>query len=159
MLHRIRVATTGNAAIETAIVFPTLLLSILVIIEVLWQLWVGAAMESAVYNASRLGMTGWAPTGSDRETAIMAQLSLRTMGIVNSSTATIQTLVYSDFSQIGSTSAPPPQSGLGGPGDVVVYTVTYSSPFLTPLQQWIGGTGILSQQASAVVRNEPWGGS
>jgi Flp pilus assembly protein TadG len=186
MPRRLLTDTHGNTAIEAAIVLPTLLLTMIIIIEVMWSLWVEAALESALTNAARLGMTGYTPAGVDRRTAIMQQVSNRTLGLVTDGTATIQTLVYGDFSQIG---VPEPYddtaphnghydpgehfidvngnghwdadmgaAGLGGPGQVVVYTVTYNSPFLTPLQHWIGGSGFLALQASAVVRNEPWGG-
>lgn len=185
MLRRLWRQDDGSTVLELAVVLPGLLLFFMVFIEVLMVLWVGAAMESALRSASRFGLTGWSPDGMDRKAAIMAIVSSRTMGLVTSANATIKTLVYADFAQIGTPepfgdsypynhrydpgesfidvngdgvySADMGRAGEGGPGEVVLYTIEYRSPFLTPLQSWIGGTGFTALKASAVVRNEPWG--
>ena len=46
-------------------------------------------------------------------------------------------------------------AGLGGPGDVVVYRVTYPWAILTPIVQTVAGETI-THQASIAVRNEPY---
>jgi hypothetical protein len=48
------------------------------------------------------------------------------------------------------------KAGLGNPGDVVVYTVTYPWPIMTPLMKPIIGNSI-TLTARSVVRNEPYG--
>lgn len=185
MLRRFWRSESGTTALELAVALPSLMLFFMVFIEVMMLMWVGSAMESALRNASRFGLTGWSPTGLDRKAAIMQIISQRTLGMVTNSTATITTLVYGDFSQIG---MPEPyddtaphngrydvgehfvdvngngkwdadmgRQGQGGPGEVVLYTVEYRSPLLTPLQSWIGGNSYSTLNASAVVRNEPWG--
>lgn len=174
----------GAAAVEFAIVFPVAVLFLLVIVEVMMMLWVDAAMESAVRMASRFGMTGYAPGGVSREERILAIVTDRTMGFVNPSTATVTTRIYDSFDKIGVSEpyddiAPANgrydageafvdingngawdrdlgRPGIGGPGEIVVYTATYRLPFFTPLQAFIGGANGTLLQASAVIRNEPF---
>lgn len=185
MLARLLRSDGGNSATEMAVTLPVLLLLLMVIIEAMSTVWINSAMESGLRAASRLGLTGWAPEGKDRRQAILDILDRRTLGLVNARTATVETKVYGDFQQIGmpepfddtgsvngiwdpgedfvdvngngTWDADMGRDGLGGPGEVVVYTVSYRSPFLTPLQRWIGGDGWTLLRASAVVRNEPWG--
>ena len=174
----------GAAALEFAFVFPVLLLFVFVLFDLMMILWMDAAMESAVRMASRFGITGYAPAGKTREEIILALIEERTLGFVNRSTATISTRIYDRFDHIGvgepfDDTAPPNgkydsgelfvdvngngvwdddlgRPGVGGPGEIVVYTATYRLPFLTPLQSFIGGSGSTLLKASAVVRNEPF---
>jgi Flp pilus assembly protein TadG len=47
--------------------------------------------------------------------------------------------------------------GAQGAGDIVVYTVTYPWPIITPMiQHFLGTNGIYTLTASAVVKNEPY---
>lgn len=182
-MHR---SQSGNAAVEMAVVLPGLLLLLMVLVETMSLMWVSAAMENALRSASRFGLTGWSPEGVDRQAAIMRMVAERTIGLVTERTATIDSRVYGTFGQIGLPEpyddtlprnghydpgesfidvngnghwdADMGRDGFGGPGEVVVYTITYNAPFLTPLQRWIGGGGFTTLRASAVVRNEPWGG-
>lgn len=49
-------------------------------------------------------------------------------------------------------------AGVGGPGEVVVYTVSYDWPLLTGmLHSWMGTDGKVPLRASVAVRNEPYG--
>lgn len=178
---------SGSSTIEMAVALPTLMLLIMVLVESFTLVWVNAAMESALREAARFGLTGWAPEGVDRRQAILDIVRRSTLGLVDERTAAVETRVFGDFTQVG---APEPfddtapgngrydvgetfrdingnghwddgtgTPGTGGPGEVVVYTIAYRSPFLTPLQRWIGGEGSTLLRASTVVRNEPWGAS
>lgn len=52
-------------------------------------------------------------------------------------------------------------SGAGGPGDLVVYEVSYRTKFLLPfVGQFVGNPdAIISYTSQLMVRNEPWGSS
>jgi hypothetical protein len=181
---RLLASDDGASAVEMAVALPVLMLLIMVMVESFTLVWVNAAMESALREAARFGLTGWAPAGTDRRAAIMDILRRRTLGLIDEATATIEMRVFGEFDQIG---VPEPYDDTvsangrydngenfrdingngrwddgsgsedeGGPGEVVVYTIAYRSPFLTPLQRWIGGSGTTELRASAVVRNEPW---
>ena len=50
------------------------------------------------------------------------------------------------------------KSGLGGPGDIVVYTAAVNWHLMTHLLDSVmGNNGIMKLSASTAVRNEPWG--
>ncbi len=64
---------------------------------------------------------------------------------------------YTDINKNGKWDADMGASGAGGPGDVVLYTVTYDWPLWSYLATLIGGPdGKLPLIASMAVRNEPW---
>ena len=65
---------------------------------------------------------------------------------------------FSDTNGNGTWDADMGTAGVGGPGDVVVYTVSYDWPLLTGmLFSWMGTDGKVPLRASIAVRNEPYG--
>ena len=171
----------GAAAIEFAFAAPVLFLALAGTLEMLMVLFVGSILESAVLDASRYGITGSTTPGISRADEVKAIIEDRTLGLVKANDANIETLVYPSFDSIGQ---PEPYTdtnangsyddgepftdingngtwdadmgavGLGGPGDIVVYRVTYTWGMLTPLLAPI--IGDVTHTAAVVVRNEPY---
>ncbi|MEK0082753.1 TadE/TadG family type IV pilus assembly protein [Benzoatithermus flavus] len=174
----------GNAIVEFALVMPLLLLLIVGSFELAIMLLVGGSLEAAVLAASRYGATGYEGGGVSREARIRQIIGERTFGLVDLDRATIETLVYPSFSDIGH---PEPftdangngrydagepfvdtngngqwdrdmgRPGTGGACDVVLYVVTYDTGPITGLLQPIMGR--ITHRASVAVRNEPYGGT
>ena len=64
---------------------------------------------------------------------------------------------YTDINGNGQWDADMGAAGLGGPGDIVVYTISYPWHVLTPImQRFIGTNGIITLSSSAVIKNEPY---
>lgn len=64
---------------------------------------------------------------------------------------------YTDINGNGQWDADMGVAGLGGPGDIVVYTVSYPWHLMTPLiQKFFGSSGTVTISSSAVVKNEPY---
>lgn len=173
---------SGSTLVEFGVCVGTLTLLIAAAIEFGVLFLVNGSLESAVLQASRYGITGFSEEGVSREDAIMSIIEDQTLGLVDMSKTEISTKVYKAFDDVGK---PEPftdangngtydggepftdingngtwdsdmgAAGLGGPGDVVVYTVTYPWTALTPLLAPILDGAILS--ATVSVRNEPWG--
>lgn len=171
----------GSLAMEFAFAAPVVILALTGTLELLIVLFVGSTLESAVLDASRYGITGGANPGVTREQQVRDIIEDRTLGLVDMDKAQIDTLVYPNFNSVGE---PEPYTdsngngthepgepftdingngqwdadmgavGLGGPGDVVVYRVTYEWGMLTPLLAPI--IGPITHTASVVVRNEPY---
>lgn len=170
----------GNAALEFALVAPALLLLIAGTIELSMVLLTNGSLQSAVARASRFGATGQGAE-QDRLAAISAILRNRTFGLTEIDAAAISTRVYPTFTEIGQPEAftdangngaydageafvdsngngrwdaDMGKTGLGGPGDIVLYEVRYksrlSSAFLEPM------VGEVTYAASVAVRNEPF---
>jgi Flp pilus assembly pilin Flp len=173
----------GATIVEFAIVLPVLLLAVIGIIEVAIVLFVSSTIESAVFEASRFGVTGNSDTpGVTREDRVREIVARRTYGLVDMDRVEIDTLVYQTFADIGE---PEPftdtngnaayevgedyvdvngngqwdpdmgAAGLGGPSDVVVYRLTYSWGILTPIMRDVLGENIRNI-SSVAVRNEPF---
>jgi Flp pilus assembly protein TadG len=182
-LGRLARDCAGGAAVEFAFVAPLLLLFMLGIIEVAMILFATSLLEASVREAARYGITGYTYAGVSRESVIRSIVANDTVGLIDVSKLTVSSLTYKTFTDIGQ---PEPftdknhngkwdpgeaytdingngqwdadmgASGAGGPGDVVLYTVSYQWPLITGYLSDIMGLHI-PLSASYAVRNEPWG--
>lgn len=176
-------AEDGITALEFALIAPVFAMLVMGIIEFSLIMFTSAVVESATNTTSRLGKTGYVAEGTTRQQQIIDTVAARTAGLLDPANITITSEVYSNFSQVDQPepciSPPTPpcggtvgvnftdingngvwdadmgQAGLGNPGDVVVYTVTYPWPIMTPvISAVIGSTFTIT--ARTVVRNEPY---
>jgi hypothetical protein len=174
-------STAGSTAVEFAIILPVLLLFIVGSIEMAIVLFIGSAIESAVMEASRYGITG-TEAGVSRADKVIEIVEDGTYGLLDMDQVKMETLVYESFADIGkpepftdqdgnaSYNAGEPfvdvngngawdpdmgEAGLGGPSDVVVYRLTYAWGIITPLVRNIIGESV-THVSSVAVRNEPY---
>ena len=175
----------GASAMEFAFAAPVVFLAVAGIIDLMMVLFVTSLMEGGLQSASRLGRTGFQPVGITREQAVIQAVADATIGLVDPNELTITTSVYPCFDSIGQPEpyvdantngsydagetftdvngntvwdADMAASGLGGPGSVVLYEVSYDWAALTPLLGKIfGPNGKIPIQVSVAVRNEPFG--
>lgn len=175
----------GASALEFAFVGGMLTLLIGGILEVGLILFVDSALEGGVRDASRFGITGFAPTSVSRETQIVNIINSRLMGLYTITGNDVTERVYANFSDVGQPEpyvdtngngqydlgepytdvngngqwdADMASSGAGGPGQVVVYEVAINWHPLTPLLlPFLGTDGTLRLTAGLAVRNEPYG--
>jgi hypothetical protein len=183
-LRRLSRNERGVTAIETAIVFPTLIYVSLLALDFLLMMFVQVLIEGGAREAARYGITGYVVTGVAREQQIRTIIQENIPKIVDMSKLTISDVTYPSFDSIGQ---PEPftdsngngvydlgepfndvngngrwdpdmgASGAGGPGDVVVYTIEYV--WTVPLARPLAGLGVPTEQrlqAKIVVRNEPF---
>jgi hypothetical protein len=176
----------GTALIQFALAFPVFCLLLLGIMEVAAVLFVTSMMEGGLREAARFGITGFAPSGQTRIERILEIVGRHTQGLVDMSNVEISFLIYPSFNDIGE---PEPYTddnangaydpgeaytdvngngqwdadmgaaGLGGPGDIVLYTLDYRWDLMTVLLAPLmgGDDGRMDLTASIVVRNEPFG--
>lgn len=175
-------ADGGAAAVEFTLVSGVLLLFLIGVFEYAFAMFVDGTLEAAVLTASRYGITGATEEGQTREDIIREIVLERTHNLIPAEKMTIDTKVYQNFGQIGQ---PEPftdtnhdgvrqdgesftdvngnglwdddmgSAGLGGPGDVVLYTVEYTGTSLTGFFKPI--IGEIHHRAAVAVRNEPFG--
>lgn len=175
----------GASVVEFSMLAMPLILTLVGIIEVALILFVNVLLEGSVRDAARYGITGYTSGGLDRESMIRKVIKDRTAGLVDMNKIRIETLVYQSFSDIGKPEPFVDNSpangtydvgesftdingnnkwdadmgavGLGGPGAVVVYRVSYDWPLLTGLlTPLLGSHGYVSLTVSTAVRNEPF---
>ena len=175
---------TGATAVEFAVVAMSVFLLLFAVLEFSAIMLVSNIMESATAITSRLGKTGFITAGETRESTILAEVTRQTQGLINPAQLSIASKYYAQFDQIGD---PEPWNdanrngiaetgeytdingngqwdadmglaGYGGAGAVVVYTVSYPWPIMTPLlSPFIGNAdGKYVITARAVVKNEPY---
>jgi Flp pilus assembly protein TadG len=175
----------GTALLEFAFTFPILLTAVIGALEVMGLLFATALMEGGLREASRFGITGLEPAGKSRQEMIVDLVNRSGVGLVTVTLADVKTTVYSNFENIGQPEPYVDDTpangtydlgesyvdingngqwdldmgaaGVGNAGDVVVYSLDYQWPLLTPLMApFMGSDGKVTLQASVAVRNEPY---
>ena len=184
-MKRLRRNRKGSAVTEFAIAAPVVIMATVGIIEFSMILFVSSLLEGGLREASRFGLTGFQPNGLTREERILKIVEDHTHGLVDGTAVNLSTLVYPSFDSIGQ---PEPftdensngtfdagepymdvngnnqwdpdmgAAGLGGPEDIVLYTIEYDWPLMTGmLNSFVGNDGKIGLRASVGVRNEPYG--
>ena len=174
----------GATAVEFAVVASAVFVMLFAVLEFSAIMLVSNIMESATSITSRLGKTGYVTAGQSREATILAEVTKQTQGLIKPEQLSIASKYYAQFDQIGD---PEPWNdananglaevgeytdvngngqwdadmglaGYGGAGAVVVYTVSYPWPIMTPLLSPVIGNaqGKYVITARAVVKNEPY---
>lgn len=173
----------GVAAVEMALLAPIMLAAIVATVELGLVFLVNIGIEAAVRDAARYGITGQGATQDDRLNAIRAIIADNTFGLVDMDAIEITTKVYPSFTAAGQPEqytdsngngawdvgeplqdvngngvwdADPGTAGMGGAGEIVLYTVNYGVPFIARATRELFGTNALSLATRIVVRNEPW---
>lgn len=184
-IARVAACNRGVAALEFAFAIPVVMVAMVGALELSMLMFTTTLMEGGIREASRFGITGNIPTGSSREANIIELIRSNTHGMVDMSTAEISYKIYPSFSDVGQPEpfvdsspangtydsgesftdingngtwdADMGMAGLGGPGDIVLYTVSVDWQMMTPL---IGSLmtedGTMKLESSVVVRNEPY---
>jgi hypothetical protein len=172
----------GQAIVEFAFLAPIFLGMLGAIMEFSGIMFVQAMLEGSAREASRYGITGFTSGGVSREDQIRAIVEQHTHGIIDMDQLEMETLVYEDFADVGQ---PEPYddengnevwdndepfvdvngngawdpdmgaAGMGGPGDVVVYSMRYDWWIMIPLFRPFFGDSI-PIRADIAVRNEPF---
>jgi hypothetical protein len=172
----------GAAMVEFGFVAPLFIALVCAIMEFSGVMFVQAILEGSAREASRYGLTGFTSGGVSREDQILAIVENNTYGIIDMDELEMDTLVYDSFADIGE---PEPftdengndvwdndepytdingngtwdpdmgAAGLGGPGDVVIYRMSYNWDIMIPLFRPFFGDSI-TLQSNIAVRNEPF---
>jgi hypothetical protein len=175
----------GATAIEFAMIAPFYFLLIIGIMETSMVMFAQHVLESAAANASRIGKTGYvAATKTQQQTVLQtvqnlagflmdtAKISITAQAYKSlSAVGTGEPFIdangngkwdigenYTDTNGSGSYNSDVGASGYGGAGDIVVYTIAYPWPIMTPaMGLFIGTDNSLTLKSRVVVKNEPYG--
>ncbi|MBN8543550.1 MAG: pilus assembly protein [Alphaproteobacteria bacterium] len=178
-LKQFRKNDDGVTALEFAFVAPVLSLFVMGVIEAAMMMFVQNIIESATFNASRLGKTGFATEGATREETIRAMIDERAGGLLDAELIEIDSMAYGggfgdinqpepytdsngngtkdgaepyiDSNGNGQWDADMGAAGLGNAGDVVVYTVQYPWTLLTPMAGAFFGNDELDPDEDPVI--------
>ena len=170
----------GVAAVEFALVIPTFLTLIMGLCDLGYQAYIQSVLIGAVHKAGRDGaIQGATPTAIDD--AVLGQVraavpraafaagyptrksyarfgeikpepfvDLDNDGIHDNGEC------FTDINDNGSWDTDPGNSGQGGAGDAVVYTVSVVYPRLFPLGAWLGWGANQTLTAATTLKNQPY---
>lgn len=184
-LRRLFGCRKGITAIEFAIAAPVVFSTVAGVLELALVMFVMTLSEGALREASRFSITGFTPPGMTREERILQILGDHTIGLVDMDEATVTYKVYPSFDDIGkpepfTDNAPANGSydageafqdingngqwdsdmgaaGLGGPEEIVLYTIQFEWALMTRLlSPFMGTDGIMTMTSSVAVKNEPF---
>lgn len=173
----------GAALAEFALIAPVWVVVVFGVLEFALVAFVSVMMEAGVRDASRFGLTGAdAPGGKTREVRIAEIVSDRTLGLVPVDHITVDVRTYETFADIGlgepftdidgnglydpgesftdlnangTRDADRGTPGAGGSEDIVLYEVSVTWGYITPMISAIVGKEAVLRAALAV-RNEPF---
>lgn len=181
MRMMLRDCCKGASIIEFAIVAPVFMLLLVGFIELGLIFFTSTILESATGISSRIGKTGFAPAGVNREEFIRSELRRLSGGYLSPDLLQIDVVSYKSFASIGqpepcTTAGDPPPcvngfddvngngqwdadqgaAGVGTRGKVALYRVNYPWSIFTPLMRQVIGNsnGIYNISAIATVKNE-----
>jgi hypothetical protein len=142
----------GAALIEFAIVIPALLWLLLAIIEFGIIFHLMSLSTYAANEAARKGKTGFTYGTADRGALIQETVRQQMdpwMG--QSASLSISSQSFGTFNDVGVNGIP----GQGGGGQLVLYTITFQWPVLTPvLGSVFGKDGKIDIESRVLVKNE-----
>jgi Flp pilus assembly protein TadG len=145
----------GATAVEFALVGAAFFTLLLLLMEACWQVAVGAALDIGGREAARWASTGQAPPEGRTATGYVNDVILRASGLpLDAGALSVTAESFPGFGQLANPAAAKP--GLGGPGEVVRYTVVYRASGLTPLGRALLPLGRVQHQFSLLAKNEPY---
>ena len=174
----------GVTAVEFALVAPVCFSLVCIFIDLSMVMFITNVMEGGLREASRYAITGYLEPGKTREEKIAEIVKDHSYGFIKPEDITITYKVYPSFADVGK---PEPfvdqnsngqydagepftdvnsngqwdpdmgKAGVGGPGDIVAYIVSYKWTLWTPLAAEIWpNNGTVTLTATVAVRNEPY---
>ena len=130
-MHRIKkflVDSKGTALVEFAVTAPIFLLGIIGALQMSILLLIQNALDEAIYEGARYGVTGYAGASGSRSAAIeqiiKKQAKTYSMNFIDPTELTISTNVYASLANVGNTKSL--GTTYGSSGQVVQYQVSYT---------------------------------
>lgn len=174
----------GVTAVEFALIAPVAFTLVCIFIDLSMVMFITNVMEGGLRESSRYAITGYVEAGKTREQVIAEIIKDHSYGFIKSEDITITYKVYPSFGDVGK---PEPfvdqnangqhdsgepftdinsngqwdadmgAAGVGGPGDIVAYNVSYKWQLWTPLAAHLWpNNGLVVLNATVAVRNEPY---
>lgn len=174
----------GVTAVEFALIAPVAFTLVCIFIDLSMVMFITNVMEGGLRESSRYAITGYIEAGKTREQKIAEIINDHSYGFIKPEDITIIYKVYPSFGDVGK---PEPfvdqngngkydsgepftdvnsngqwdadmgKAGVGGPGDIVAYIVSYKWTLWTPLAASLWpNNGTVTLTATVAVRNEPY---
>ncbi len=148
----------GQALVEFALVIPVLFLLIFGIVDLAVMFYVNLTMQHAVYQGTRYEITGQSGLGTDRRSAMIQEIKNNSNGLYDKNMHVpkdpeIRVIVPSQVT-FPNYSATPVTGNPGNPSDIIVVSLTYTWPLLTPLLKPFFPGGSYTFTVKSTMKNE-----
>lgn len=183
VIKRLARNNKGATLVEFAIIAPTFMLLLMGAFDLGYSIFLRATLSGVVLDAAR---SSTLETATSAQNAIDASVTSRIRTLNASANVGFDRKNYFDFTDVKRSEiitndingdgvcdpgesfqdengnltwdADVGQTGIGGPQDVVLYTVTVSYKRLFPLYKFIGASQNATMSYSTILRNQPYGG-
>jgi len=149
----------GQATVEFALTALLLFALVFAIIDLAVMFYVNLTMQSAVREGTRYAITGRKGDSTDRRTELINQIKINSNGLYeknalrNDPTVSILTpKMTNNFSNYSGH----PVNDTGNPDQIIIVSLTYGWPLLTPTLKPFFAGGVYKFTVRATMKNEPW---
>jgi Flp pilus assembly protein TadG len=153
-----RISQKGQTLVEFALVLPLLFLLLFGIVDLGIMFYVNLTMQYAVYQGTRYAVTGQSDLGTDRRSALIAKIKNSSFGLYDKNTHTpkdpeISVITPSKVTFTNYTGTPT-TGNPGKPNDIIIVSLTYTWPLLTPMLKPFFPGGNYTFTVKATMKNE-----
>lgn len=152
----------GQTTVEFAMVALLLFTLLFALIDLALMFWVNLTMQSAVREGARYAITGQAGEGGDRRAAMIGKIKeaagdLYDKNMHSPKDPSVSVLTPASTKDLFSNYTGSPVADTGGQDEIIIVSLTYSWPLLTPVLSPLFSDGNYTFTVRATMKNEPWG--
>lgn len=150
----------GQTLIEFAFVVPLILALVFAVVDVAWIFYVNLTMQHALREGTRYAVTGRTDGGNDRRKSLIARIRDNSCGLYDKNlhdpkeprigVLSPGQVTFDNFSGTPTTDDP------GGRNDIIVVSLTYTCPLLTPVFKPLVESGTYTFTVKSTMTNEPF---
>lgn len=150
----------GQTLIEFALVAPLLFVLLFAIVDLGWMFYVNLTMQHAVREGTRYAVTGRSDLGASRRDALIEKIRNASDGLYDKNLHVPKepriAVLAPERVNFGNYTGTATAGDPGGQNDIILVSLTYTCPLLTPvLTPFIAG-GQYTFTVSSTMTNEPF---
>jgi len=156
---KIRLNNTGQAVVEFSLVAILFFFMLLSIVDMGYMFYVNFTMQHAVREGTRYAITGQSNLGTDRRSALIQKIKNSSNGLYDKNlhspkNPTIKVISPSNVTFSNYTSGTVQNGDPGKPDDVIVVSLTYTCPLITPVLKPFFNGGQYTFTVKSTMKNE-----
>jgi len=156
---KMKLNNNGQAVVEFSLVAILLFFLLLSIVDMGYMFYVNLTMQHAVREGTRYAVTGQSGLGTDRRSALIQKIKNSSNGLYDKNLhvpkdPTIKVIAPSNVTFSNYTSGAVQSGNPGKPDDVVIVSLTYTWPLITPVMKHVMKNGQYTFTVNSTMKNE-----
>ena len=151
----------GQTLVEFAIVVPIFFLLVFAVVDLGYMFYVNLTMQSAVRQGTRYGVTGQSNLGSDRRSALIQMIKDKSNGLYDKNVHVPKdpgiNVIDPSQTTFDNYTGTPVSENPGQPNQVIIVSLTYTWPLLTPVLKPFFPDGSYTFTVKSTMKNENFG--